>query len=157
MASLVSNHTRAGMMWWRPSLRQSYCLSCQGLMHCPLGAGQKGLGGRCQVLTKSVHNFSVTSIYTSYKYLRNTDSYTDDILYVFTHPFVCVRVCVCTWPCMHTYIHILRHVLILSTPRITIEHIFNQYYSLFSSKGATATKQAKNSAYVKNKISCMHW
>lgn len=58
------NRTRAGMMCWRPSLRQSYCLSSPGPMQSPQSVVQEELGGgRSQILEKAVHHFSVTSIF----------------------------------------------------------------------------------------------
>lgn len=66
-------------------------------MHCPLGAGRKGLGGGCRELEKAVHHLSVTSIYTSSYNMRNTDPHIDGILKRFAYPHVSV--------CVHMTLH----------------------------------------------------
>ena len=123
--------------------------SCPGLMHCPLGGGRKGLGGRCRELEKQ-STTSVTSIYTSSYFKRSP--------YWWYTGCNCPSLCVCAHNPACIYALTCIDSINISKGKST--HIYSPHHLLFPSTAATVTKQAKNSAHIKIRyVACInsHW
>lgn len=123
------NQAKAGMMWWRPCPRHTCCLSYSGPMRCPLGAGPKGLRGRCREMEKADH--------------RNTCSCTDGILHMNLTILVCACVRVCTRAWMHTCMHVLICIDSLSTSKGNQQYTYIAHMIYFFPKRATVANRLR--------------